>query len=67
MGWECSDRALAWAVSGDNIDGAVCRRQGPHLLNRTRGKYTYLFVDGIGERRHLGQPREAVVAAWGSP
>jgi transposase-like protein len=26
---------------------------------------TYLFVDGIAERLHLGQRREAVLAAWG--
>jgi transposase-like protein len=26
---------------------------------------TYLLVDGIAERLHLGQPREAVLAAWG--
>jgi transposase-like protein len=26
----------------------------------------YLLVDGIAERLHLGQPREAVLAAWGS-
>ena len=25
----------------------------------------YLFVDGVAERLHLGQPREAVLAAWG--
>lgn len=25
----------------------------------------YLFVDGIAEKVHLGQPREAVLAAWG--
>src|SRR5688500_4562144 len=25
----------------------------------------YLFVDGIAERLHLGQSREAVLAAWG--
>jgi putative transposase len=25
----------------------------------------YLFVDGIAERLHLGQPREAVLDAWG--
>ena len=25
----------------------------------------YLFVDGIAERLHLSQPREAVLAAWG--
>lgn len=25
----------------------------------------YMFLDGIAERLHLGQPREAVLAAWG--
>ena len=25
----------------------------------------YLFVDGVAERLHLGQPREAILAAWG--
>ena len=25
----------------------------------------YLFIDGVAERLHLGQPREAVLAAWG--
>ena len=25
----------------------------------------YLFVDGVAERLHLGQPREPVLAAWG--
>ncbi len=25
----------------------------------------YLFVDGIAQRLYLGQPREAVLAAWG--
>ena len=25
----------------------------------------YLFVDGMAEKLHLGQPREAVLAAWG--
>jgi putative transposase len=25
----------------------------------------YLFIDGLAERLHLGQPREAVLAAWG--
>lgn len=25
----------------------------------------YLFVDGVAERLHLGQPREAVLCAWG--
>jgi putative transposase len=25
----------------------------------------YLFVDGLAEQLHLGQPREAVLAAWG--
>ena len=28
-------------------------------------KLLYLFVDGIAEKLHLGQPREAVLAAWG--
>lgn len=28
-------------------------------------RVVYLFVDGIAERLHLGQPREAVLAAWG--
>lgn len=27
-------------------------------------KVLYVFVDGIAERLHLGQPREAVLAAW---
>jgi transposase-like protein len=31
----------------------------------TEFEITYLFVDGIAERLHLGQPREAVLAAWG--
>ena len=26
----------------------------------------YLFIDGIAERLHLDQPREAVLAAWGT-
>lgn len=25
----------------------------------------YLFIDGVAERLHLGQPREAILAAWG--
>jgi putative transposase len=28
-------------------------------------KVIYVFIDGIAERLHLGQPREAVLAAWG--
>jgi putative transposase len=32
----------------------------------SESEITYLFVDGIAERLHLGQPREAVLAAWGS-
>ena len=31
----------------------------------TEFEVVYLFVDGIAERLHLGQPREAVLAAWG--
>src|SRR5579872_4561750 len=34
------------------------RELGEHRL-------IYLFLDGIAERLHLGQPREAVLAAWG--
>lgn len=30
----------------------------------TEFKVLYLFVDGIAEKLHLGQPREAVLAAW---
>lgn len=30
----------------------------------TEFKVLYLFVDGIAERLHLGQPREAVLAGW---
>lgn len=28
-------------------------------------RVVYLFVDGLAQRLHLGQPREAVLAAWG--
>lgn len=28
-------------------------------------KILYLYVDGVAERLHLGQPREAILAAWG--
>ncbi|MGH7947387.1 MAG: IS256 family transposase [Opitutaceae bacterium] len=28
-------------------------------------KVLYLFVDGVAEKLHLGQPREAVLTAWG--
>jgi transposase-like protein len=31
----------------------------------SRYQVLYLFVDGVAERLHLGQPREAVLAAWG--
>ncbi len=31
----------------------------------SESEVVYLFVDGIAERLHLGQPREAVLAAWG--
>jgi len=27
-------------------------------------RIVYLFVDGVAKRSHLGQPREAVPAAW---
>jgi hypothetical protein len=48
--------AIATAVGG--IRG-VCQ---PDL---SEFEVIYLFVDGIAERLHLGQPREAVLAAWG--
>jgi len=37
------------------------------FANRSLADLTivYLFVDGVAERLHLGQPREAVLAAWG--
>ncbi len=37
------------------------------FASRPLGEYdiVYLFVDGIAERLHLGQPREAVLAGWG--
>lgn len=37
------------------------------FASRDLGEFAvvYLFVDGIAERLHLGQPREAVLAAWG--
>lgn len=37
------------------------------FASRDLGEFevVYLFVDGIAERLHLGQPREAVLAAWG--
>lgn len=31
----------------------------------TRHPILYLFLDGMAERLHLGQPREPVLAAWG--
>jgi putative transposase len=37
------------------------------FASRDLGEFAlvYLFVDGIAERLHLGQPREAVLVAWG--
>jgi putative transposase len=37
------------------------------FVSRDLSEYeiTYLFVDGIAERLHLGQLRQAVLAAWG--
>ncbi len=39
----------------------------PGLCRRDFAEFEvlYLFVDGIAERLHLGQAREAVLAAWG--
>jgi putative transposase len=33
--------------------------------NLSEYRIVYLYVDGIAERLHAGQPREAVIAAWG--
>jgi len=35
------------------------------IWRNSNSSICYLFVDGIAERLHLGQPREAVLAAWG--
>lgn len=35
------------------------------FATRSLAEIGYLFVDGVAERRHLGQRREAVLAAWG--
>jgi putative transposase len=43
-----------------DYQGFAGRELGEHRL-------VYLFIDGIAERLHLGQPREAVLAAWGIP
>ena len=49
---------------------AVCERlwdEYQAFAQRDLGELdiVYLFVDGVAERLHLGQPREAVLAAWG--
>lgn len=49
---------------------AVCERLwGEYQAFATRDlgdlDIVYLFLDGVAERLHLGQPREAVLAAWG--
>ena len=45
--------------------GIVKAERVPPGDRRSNADITYLFVDGIAERLHLGQPREAVLAAWG--
>jgi len=37
------------------------------FIKRDLSEYriVYLYIDGIAERLHAGQPREAVIAAWG--
>jgi len=40
-------------------------RFAPWRRDLSEFEVVYLFVDGIAERLHLGQPREAVLAAWG--
>jgi transposase-like protein len=49
---------------------AVCERlwgEYQAFAQRDLGELdiVYLFLDGVAERLHLGQPREAVLAAWG--
>ena len=49
---------------------AVCERlwgEYQAFAQRDLGELdiVYLFIDGVAERLHLGQPREAVLAAWG--
>jgi transposase-like protein len=58
------------ALEGEAAD-ALGRGAQPGLGYRNASRdlsefeLVYLFVDGIAERLHLGQPREAVLAAWG--
>lgn len=49
---------------GVDRDGATVAGL-PDLRDLAEYDVVYLFVDGIAERLHLGQPREAVLAAWG--
>ena len=49
---------------------AVCERlwgEYQAFARRELGELdiVYFFLDGVAERLHLGQPREAVLAAWG--
>jgi putative transposase len=39
--------------------------QGFAQRDLSEHRLLYLFLDGLAERIHLGQPREAVLAAWG--
>ncbi len=51
------------SVAGDRTAvGGLSGLRDPRSVEQD---VVYLFVDGIAERLHLGQPREAVLAAWG--
>ena len=65
--WRASARSLlAVPHGGERGHGAaVGAIRGVCQPRSVRVEVIYLFVDGIAERLHLGQPREAVLAAWG--
>jgi transposase-like protein len=50
---------------GPSAVRSICCFAAVASRDLTEFEVTYLFVDGIAERLHLGQPREAVLAAWG--
>jgi putative transposase len=73
-----SMRDIEQAFTGSDGRCALSRSAASQVAERVWEDYTafagrdlsgqrvlYLFVDGVAERLHLGQPREAVLAAWG--
>lgn len=73
-----STRDIEALLADENEQSLLSRTAVGELTERLRAEYeafasldlaefgaVYLFVDGIAERLHLGQPREAVLAAWG--